>query len=302
MTFSTALVTGGTGFIGRSLQRHLTRSGIRTTLLVRAGASVPPGSDVVTVPSLSRDTVCAALQGRNFDVIFHLAAYGVKPTDRDPATTFSANIGGTDAIVRAASETAARAIVYLGSCSEYRDPVSGIPISEDAPLGSTGLYGASKAAAGLWGEALASRLGIPFQWLRLFNVYGPGEGATRLVPAIIDRLRIDEPVSLSPGAQVRDFLYIDDAVAGITLAAGAALEGRSGQFNLCSGKPITVREVALAVAAAMGKPTDLLKFGALDYRPDENLWLVGRPDKLRNASGFIPQVPLDAGICNMIAT
>jgi nucleoside-diphosphate-sugar epimerase len=301
MNYSTALVTGGTGFIARSLRRHLSQSGIRTTLLARAGASIPQDCDVVTVRDLSRESVFAALHGLNFDVVFHLAAYGVKPTDRDPATTFSANIGGIDAIVSAAAETGARAIVYLGSCSEYRNPIPGNPLSEDAPLGSTGLYGASKAAAGIWGEALASRLGIPFQWLRLFNVFGPGEGATRLVPALIDRLKIDAPVSLSPGEQVRDFLYIDDAVVGIALAAGAALAGRTGQFNLCSGQPITVREVALAVAAAMGKPSNLLMFGDLDYRPDENLWLVGHPEKFRRATGFVPRVSLAAGIEQMIA-
>ncbi len=122
-----------------------------------------------------------------------------------------------------------------------------------------------------------------------------------MIPALISRLRTNETVALSPGEQVRDFLYIDDAVTGIILAAEAALQGQYGPFNLCSGNPITVKEIALAVANAMGKPYSLLGFGGLNYRPDDIHWLVGSPDRLHRATGFRPQMPLLNGIEQMIA-
>jgi nucleoside-diphosphate-sugar epimerase len=186
--------------------------------------------------------------------MFHLAAYGVAPSDRDPSLVFETNVAGTDAVINVAAETGVKSIVYVGSCSEYRHPAPGRRVSEDAPLGSNRLYGGSKVAAGFWGNALADHLGIPFQWLRLFNVFGPGEAASRLIPAIIAHLKVNSIVALSRGDQVRDFLYIDDVIRGIVLAAEASLEGRHGPFNLCSGQPVSVKEVALAVATVMNKP------------------------------------------------
>jgi nucleoside-diphosphate-sugar epimerase len=301
MRFETALLTGGTGFVGTALSRRLAQSGVRTTLLARPGASIPPDCEVVTVADLSRHAVAAAVAGRRFDIVFHLAAYGVAPSDRDPRQTFDANIAGTDAILHAAAETGAGSVVYLGSCSEYRDPAPDRFVEEDAPIGPDRLYGGSKAASGLWGQALAAQLGIAFQWLRLFNVFGPGEAASRLIPALIARLGADDTVDLSPGEQVRDFLYIDDVVTGIILAAEASLCGRLGPFNLCSGQPVKVKEIALAVANAMGKPYDLLGFGHLSYRPDDIFWLVGSPTRLQSATGFRPQTSLLAGIEKMIA-
>ncbi|MGO4389119.1 NAD-dependent epimerase/dehydratase family protein [Microvirga sp. 2YAF29] len=302
MNFETALVTGGTGFIGTALSRRLTQSGIKTTVLARPGASTPPDCEVVSIPDLSRHAVTSALAGYRFDAVFHLAAYGVAPADRDPRLVFDVNVGGTDAIIHVAAETGAKSVVFLGSCSEYRDLVQGQLVEEDAPIGVSRLYGGSKAVAGVWGQALAAQLGVGFQWLRLFNVFGPGEGASRLIPALISRLKANETVALSPGEQVRDFLYIDDVVTGILLAAEASLRGQHGPFNLCSGKPITVKEIALAVADVMGKPYDLLGFGDLNYRPDDIHWLVGSPNRFHRATGFRPQMPLLTGIEQMIAS
>ncbi len=301
MTLTTALVTGGTGFIGQALCSHLTQIGVRSTLLIRKGRHKPEGMSVIETASLDKEAIVSKLSERRYDAVFHLAAYGVAPGSRDPITTLQTNVLGTDAIIHAAAAVGARAVIYVGSCSEYHEPQPGVLVSEDAPLARAGLYGASKAAAGLWGRALAQHLGIHFQWLRLFNVFGPGEAEHRLIPSILRSMNHDEPVALSPGEQVRDFLYVEDVAEGLVLAAKAAFVGHTGPFNLCSGQPITVREVALAAAEALGKPKDLLNFGALSYRPDECLWLVGRPNRFQDATGFRPRVSLRAGIEAMIA-
>jgi nucleoside-diphosphate-sugar epimerase len=301
MRFQTALVTGATGFIGRALCRRLLRAGIRVGALTRRVADAPDGTDAIALAGLDESSLGEALAGRRFDVVFHLAAYGVAPSDRDPAAMLRINVAGTDAVLRAAALCEAGAVVYAGSCSEYRTPPQGTFVDEDAPLTTAALYGASKAAGGLWGQAAAGQLGLGFQWLRLFNVFGPGESAHRLIPSIVTSLLRDEPVRLSPGEQVRDFLFIDDVAEAIHLAAEAALAGKLGPFNVCSGSPITVRDLTLAVAEAMNKPATLLDFGALSYRPDECLWLVGQPDRFELATGFRPSVPLVAGIEAMIA-
>ena len=87
------------------------------------------------------------------------------------------------------------------------------------------------------GARLSARsLGVPFQWVRLFGVFGPGEAPHRLLPYVHDRLSRGERVDLTAGLQWRDLLYVEDAAKGLLRAAEIALEGRLGPFNLCTGE------------------------------------------------------------------
>src|SRR6185436_3044775 len=139
----------------------------------------------------------------------------------DRALMQSANIAASAAWVEAAAAVGARALVYVGSCSEYGAMGEARPVGEDAPLAAADLYGASKAAGGLWARACAQALSLPFLWLRPFGIFGPGEAAHRLLPYLHARLGAGARADLTPGLQMRDFLYIDDAVAGL-IAAGEA--------------------------------------------------------------------------------
>jgi UDP-glucose 4-epimerase len=100
---------------------------------------------------------------------------------------------------------------------------------------------------------------------------------------------------------MRDFMFVEDAARGLILAAEAALEGHVGPYNLCTGQPTTVKEVACAIAKKMGKPESLLAFSARPYRPGEPMWMVGRPDLFRSITGYAPAITLDAGIDRTIA-
>jgi nucleoside-diphosphate-sugar epimerase len=119
-------------------------------------------------------------------------------------------------------------------------------------------YAAAKAAAFLTLSQWLPLQQIEFCWCRLFYLYGEGEDARRLVPYIRARLGAGEPAELTSGEQVRDFLDVREAGAMI---AAHALGGDAGAVNVCSGIPVTVRELALRIADEYGR-RDLLKFGA----------------------------------------
>ncbi|MFZ1814789.1 MAG: NAD(P)-dependent oxidoreductase [Rhizobiaceae bacterium] len=301
MTTRRALVTGASGFIGRALTAHLVASGWDVAVLVRDGSRFSTQARMLIAETFNDEALTAALGDERFDIVFHLAAYGVAPEQRDPKTMFAVNVAGTAAIVRAARRVGARALVYAGSSAEYREAAHGTSIVEDYPLTTKGLYGASKAAGGFWGGSLALHAGIVFQWVRIFGVFGFGEAPHRLFPAIASKLGKGQPVDLSPGDQTRDFLHVDDVVAGLTAAGEAAMRGTGDRFNLCSGVPVTVREIACTFADRMGRPRDLLRFGAIPYRPDENLWLLGDGSALRRATGFTPALTLLGGIDRFLA-
>ncbi|MCW5772525.1 MAG: NAD(P)-dependent oxidoreductase, partial [Rhodospirillaceae bacterium] len=277
------------------------RSGERVIAVGRATSALPTADREIRLAEADSAAIGSALAGEALGVVFNCAAYGVNPGDRDPAAMQAVNIGAAGAWVEAAAALGARGVVHIGSCSEYGAVEHHLPIGEDAPLRATDLYGASKAAGGLWAAALALHRAIPFVWLRPFGIFGPGEAGHRLLPSLHARLRAGARADLSPGAQMRDFLYIDDAAAGIAAAGALAARGGSGIYNLCSGRAVSVRAFAGQAAAALGAPADRLDFAARAYRPGEPMWLVGDPSRLAEATGFRPETTLEDGIRRTVA-
>jgi nucleoside-diphosphate-sugar epimerase len=297
---STILVTGASGFVGRALVARLRAMGRRVAAAGRGASALPDAEHVLRVSAPDGGAIRRALAGERIDLVFHCAAYGVNPGDRDPAEMLAANVAGPGAWAEAAAVLGARAFVHVGSCAEYGAAAERRPIGEDAPLAATDLYGASKAAGGLWARARAQALSLPFLLLRPFGIFGPCEAAHRLLPYLHARLGAGARVDLTPGLQMRDFLYIDDAVAGLIAAGEAAQSGLSGIYNLCSGRAISIRDFASAVARAMGAPPDRLDFGARDYRAGEPMWMVGDPARLTAATGFRPAVGIEDGIARAV--
>jgi nucleoside-diphosphate-sugar epimerase len=300
MSFATALVTGASGFIGRALVEHLRNRGKRVIAVGRPASALPAADRQIRLEAKSaqaiHEVIAEALDSESVDVVFHCAAYGVRPGDREAVQMFQANIAAMGAWVEAAARLKAKVFVNAGSCSEYGPGARPERIRENHPLDARDLYGASKAAGGQWGSALARSFGMSFQWVRLFGVFGPGEAPHRLVPYVRDHLSRGKCVDLTSGLQWRDLLYVDDAARGLLRAAEIALEGRLGPYNLCTGEPVTVRAMAEEVARQMGASPQLLDFGARPLRSDEQMWMVGDPSLLADIGGFRHSIGLSEGV------
>lgn len=302
--FSSALVTGSTGFIGSALVVRLSAEGKRVYCLTKHDSTHPdrvtglPGVEVLTVSSFAPDQLDAALGKISADVVFHLAAYGVSPDHRDPRLMIEGNIHPIVNLLLAIRDWPIRKFIHTGSCAEYGEPAGEKPITENTPIRPMTLYGAAKSSSVFYGQALADTLNIPFAVLRLFGVYGPGEAKSRLLPYLIDSFSRNRPAELTPGGQVRDFLYVEDVVDAYLCAANTGAV--KGIYNVCSGIPLSVKQVSLSVAAAMEKPADLLLWGKKPYRPDEPRWLAGDHSRFRNETGWKPSTSLEKGILMMI--
>ena len=229
----------------------------------------------------------------------HLAA-SVSASRQRSGDDVDVNVAGTAAVVRAAAAVGADVVVYAGSCSEYDEAIPDVRISEDHHLTHTVFTARQRRRAGFGGRHSGARLDVVFTWLRLFGVYGPGEAPHRLLPSVASRLARDLQAQLSPGDQIRDVLYIDDVVDGLIRAVDAARNGAVGPFNLCSGQAVSVRMFASAIADALDKPRELLKFGAIPRRQDEAMWVVGSGTAFARASGFAPRTSLDAGLARSL--
>jgi len=305
LNFKSALVSGATGFIGSALVKRLARENIKVYCLVRPESNQQrlkgvSGLDFLEVPCFEARRLRPVLAGVKVDIVFNLAAYGVKPTDRDPEEMVRGNITLLTALLAAVNRDSLRMFIHTGSCSEYGLPGDRRLINENDAIKPVSLYGAAKAASVIYGKALAAALNIPFVILRLFGVYGPGEEANRLIPYIISRLNAGDDVDLTPGRQERDLLFIDDVVEAYIAAAEADNSNANPVYNVCSAQPVEIREAALLTAALLGADDKRLRFGARPYRSDEHMWLVGDNRLFKSSVSWQPRVGLQAGIEKMI--
>jgi UDP-glucose 4-epimerase len=306
--FQSALVTGATGFIGSALVKRLLAEGVQVTCLLRsrprASGALTALADarVIELPSFHIAELKAQLTETSADTVFHLASYGVQQQDRDTGQLLEGNVALLCNLLEATAKWPLRRFLHAGSCSEYGLPVhEGTLISETQSLRPTSLYGAAKAAAFKFGNALAHRLTMPFVTLRLFGVYGSHEAPQRLAPYLIHRLKHDQTVDLTPGEQVRDFLYEDDVTDAFLAAAAADSLQFYEAYNVCSGHATRIRDFGEAVADALGKPRELLHWGERAYRTDEPMWQVGDNRRFAEAAAWSPQVSVPEGIRRMIS-
>ncbi|WP_440409619.1 NAD-dependent epimerase/dehydratase family protein [Neorhizobium petrolearium] len=259
------LLTGGTGFVGRQVLRALAGSGNRIRAVIREGSAESRLGDPAAVestvrsPDIFRESAewwVKALDG--VDIVVHVAWY-TEPGKYVQSPENIICLEGTLRLAQAAALAGVKRFVGIGTCFEY-DLSAGM-LSTDTPLRPTSPYAGAKAAAFLALSQWLPPQGISFAWCRLFYMFGEGEDERRLFPYLRAQLAAGQSVDLTSGNQIRDFL--DVRIAGEKIAA-TALGDRKGPVNICSGIPVTVRQIAERIADDYGR-RDLLRFGA---RPD----------------------------------
>jgi nucleoside-diphosphate-sugar epimerase len=258
------LITGATGFVGRQVLHHLSTQNVRVTVVLREGkqdalADHPAVETVISTPDLFAETAtwwANALQG--IDTLIHIAWYA-EPGLYLQSSKNTDCLQGTLNLAKGAAQAGVRRFVGIGTCFEY-DLSQGMLSVTTALKPLTPYAGAKVASYFALSQWLPSH-SIEFVWCRLFYLFGQGEDARRLVPYLRAKLAAGELAELTSGNQIRDF--IDVAEAG-HLIASAALGTAVGPINICSGIPITVKQLAENIADEYGR-RDLLKFGA---RPD----------------------------------
>lgn len=255
------LITGATGFVGRQVLRKLADSSVEIRVVIREGSEskliegIPLEKVIATEDLFAESTEFWANACRGIDTVIHIAWYAEPGKYLQSPENLDCLTGSLN-IAKAAYGEGVRRFIGIGSCFEY-DLAEGT-LSVETPLKPLNLYAATKAAFFTTLSQFLPSHGIEFLWCRLFYLYGEREDSRRLVPYLRSMLEAGKPAELTTGNQVRDFL---DVTKAGQMIAESALGDQQGAINICSGVPITVRELAEKIADEYGR-RDLLKFGA----------------------------------------
>ena len=182
--------------------------------------------------------------------------------------------------------TNCRRVVVAGSCFEY-GTLTGC-VSEDQHPESMGLFAAFKASQRLVATSLLVGSAITLVWARIFFAYGPGQRSTSIIPSCYRALAAGrKPETRSPNI-INDFIHVSDVAAGLATLATTTSPG--GTYNLGSGTPTRVREVANTTARLLGLPE---VYGP-DDDPGVGFW--ADQSRIHTLTGWRPQLSLEEGI------
>jgi nucleoside-diphosphate-sugar epimerase len=274
-----ALVTGAGGFVGRHLVARLRADGWDVTGLTRAEVDL---SDPVAA--------AAAVRAADPDVVFSLAAGRAKATAADRAATVQVN---TSPWLVDALPDRCRTVVRLGSSTEYA--ASPRPLTEDAALHPRGFFGATKAAGSLLLQAAAAERGVRAAVLRAFQVYGPEDHPTRLVPVVLSAARTGATVPLPARVSRRDWVWVGDVVDACVRAAEDATLPPGIVLNIGTGVQTSTEELVAVAERVTGRPIATVP-GAHPGRDWDTADWVADPSAARRLLGWEPTVDLAEGL------
>ena len=289
-----AVITGGRGFVGGHLARHLSDGGDEVVVIDRE------------VDVTDRAALSAALEAARPDVVYHLAAMtSVAESWSRPAEFTRVNVLGTAHVLDAAHEVSPEARVVLVSSSEVYGVVSPeeLPLSETSPTRPANPYSTSKLEAELVArEAVRSRQQAVVI-MRPFNHIGPGQSTNFVVPALVRRM-LDATaqgmhfIMVGDLTTRRDFSDVRDVVRAYRLAAQW---GRPGEvYNVASGHDIALSDVAEELRRRINPQLEMLVDPDL-LRPVEVPVSRGSFAKLHDATGWEPEFSLAQSLDDVIA-
>lgn len=245
------LVTGGCGFIGSNLVKSLLADGHSVRILddLSTGSmfSLPKKVDLIVGSVTDIATVADAIQG--VDGCYHLAAISsIERSTLDRIGTHTVNLTGTVNILQQAHLAANNPIpvVYASSAAVYGNE-GRIPGSEDVSPTPISAYGADKLGCELHARVASKLHNVPTFGLRLFNVYGPNQNSTfsssGVISIFLRNMLHGNPITIyGDGNQIRDFIYVDDAIKFLRRAMEYA-DTRAIVTNACTGYGRTIREL-----------------------------------------------------------
>jgi UDP-glucose 4-epimerase len=246
------VVVGGAGFVGRQVVRQLLdRGACVLTVDLQEPANVFVGEDaaIADISDLEVAERVAERAGSARALVWLAATIRQSPVVDDAAHTDLRVMVESPLRFARALRPPPASIVYLSSIQVYGRPHT-LPVDETQPTRPFTVYGVAKLCGEKYLTIFGNRVGVPVASLRAAFIYGPGQHSANVIPRFLAAVRNGQaPVIHGSGDDVRDDVHVRD----VAVAVARAIEGgATGPFNVASGRPHTIREVAETVCRVAG--------------------------------------------------
>jgi len=300
------LVTGGAGYIGSHAAKALARAGYEVVVydnFVAGHRAAAKFGALVEGDITDVSTVRAALKQYNIFAVMHFAAFlDVGESVREPAKYYRNNVNGAISVLEAMAEESVAHFVFSSTCATYGEPLE-TPIAETHPQRPINSYGESKLAVERALSHFARAYGMDYVALRYFNAAGAdpdgeiGEDhhpEIHVIPRAIDAATggsglqvFGDDYPTPDGTCLRDYVHVSDLADAHVRALEAIVEtGKSGAYNLGTGRPHSVREVIDTVQRVTGNS---VPWTLAPRRPGDPAVLYAAPTKAQSELHWTPR-------------
>jgi UDP-glucose 4-epimerase len=237
------LITGGNGFLGSNVAKHLHKNGHRLYIFSKNTSNI---EEILPEVWLDRAHTQDLSSYRERivefepDVVIHFGwSGGNSYADINSITQLTENVqAGVEFIQLLSTLPKKPKFIGLGSFAEYG--YHDQPLDETAQEAPINLYGLSKYTFKNYSKMLCELYGMEWGWIRPCYTYGPGDVQTRLIPSLISKFLLNEAILLDECATTIDYLYVEDFAKFIYPVITTKA---TGVYNVCSSNQYKLRDV-----------------------------------------------------------
>lgn len=308
----TAFITGATGFLGAHIVRRLVQKDAKVVCLqhdaVRTNSlqlfDLQHRVTIVNGTIEDFSLLERILNKYQVDTVFHFAAQAlVGAANHSPLPTFEANIRGTYLLLEACRQNKKVQRILVASSDKAYGSHDSLPYREDFPLQGRFPYDVSKSCADLISQSFAHSYELPVTIVRAANIYGPGDmNLSRIIPGtILSILKNENPIILSDGKPIREFIYVDDVVSGYLLLAENIEKSRGEAFNFGTNEPVQMIDLVNMILGITAKletlPPKIMLKTKIECKIDAQYLST---EKINNLFGWKAEIDLKTGLSQTI--
>ena len=291
-------ITGGSGFIGLALVKHLLEQRHEVKVLDLRKPDIEH-KNLEFINKSIMDELSEDIKG--CDIVYHFAALlGVDNSDNKPLETMRINLEGSVNVFKSAIEAGVKDMLFSSSSEVYGNPRE-LPIREDSAKGPVSAYGVSKLAAEIYARGYNHDYGTNIKIARFFNVYGPMQSDNFVVSIFLNNALQNKPLKVfGDGSQTRCFTYVGDVIDGILKVVE---KGKTGEaYNIGNNHPTTILQLAETVKEITESKSEIVRVGfGKDTRLKEREIEYRIPSISKiNDLGWEPKTRIAEGIKNIL--